>query len=131
MLRIATGYAMEVAREIVKNSFVESSLDLQTLVKEINDCAISNLEKTENPELSQEQFDTIISLAVKAKLNNMIDSLLDNDFLTSAIGPDGNIIYKVTPKGVAFVDIADEKTRKTKKDLLSPVHIVACEICLN
>jgi hypothetical protein len=108
---IAKGYAVEVA-DVILSADSETDLDRETLILEINNAALSNMQSQlvmeANPQLSEKQVGAVIDSAAKAQLRNTISDMVELGLLEASLDGDGEVVYKTTAKGCAYGDMIED-----------------------
>jgi excinuclease UvrABC helicase subunit UvrB len=108
---IAKGYALEVALVILDND-KEGDLDQETLILEITNAALENMQgqlvMEANPMLTEEQVSAVVDSAAKSQLRNTISEMVEAGLLEAELNEEGEVVYKTTAKGCAYDDMIQD-----------------------
>jgi hypothetical protein len=108
---IAKGYALEVT-EVILEGDTNEDLDQATLILEITNAALSNIQNQlvmeANPILSEDQINAVIDSAAKAQLRNTISDMVEAGLLEASLNEDGEVVYNTTAKGCAYDDMIQD-----------------------
>jgi hypothetical protein len=108
---IAKGYALEVALVILEND-KEGDLDQETLILEITNAALENMQgqlvMEANPMLTEEQVSAVVDSAAKSQLRNTISEMVEAGLLEAELNEEGEVVYKTTAKGCAYDDMIQD-----------------------
>jgi hypothetical protein len=108
---IAKGYALEVT-EVILEGDTNEDLDQATLILEITNAALSNMQNQlvmeANPILSEDQINAVIDSAAKAQLRNTISDMVEAGLLEASLNEDGEVVYNTTAKGCAYDDMIQD-----------------------
>ena len=108
---IAKGYALEVALVILENN-KEGDLDQETLILEITNAALENMQgqlvMEANPMLTEEQVSAVVDSAAKSQLRNTISEMVEAGLLEAELNEEGEVVYKTTAKGCAYDDMIQD-----------------------
>jgi hypothetical protein len=108
---IAKGYALEVALVILEND-KEGDLDQETLILEITNAALENMQgqlvMEANPMLTEEQVSAVVDSAAKSQLRNTISEMVEAGLLEAELIEEGEVVYKTTAKGCAYDDMIQD-----------------------
>jgi hypothetical protein len=108
---IAKGYALEVT-EVILEGDTNEDLDQATLILEITNAALSNMQNQlvmeANPILSEDQINAVIDSAAKAQLRNTISDMVEAGLLEASLDEDGEVVYNTTAKGCAYDDMIQD-----------------------
>jgi hypothetical protein len=108
---IAKGYALEVT-EVILEGDTNEDLDQATLILEITNAALSNMQgqlvMEANPILSEDQINAVIDSAAKAQLRNTISDMVEAGLLEASLNEDGEVVYNTTAKGCAYDDMIQD-----------------------
>lgn len=108
---IAKGYALEVT-EVILEGDTNEDLDQATLILEITNAALSNMQDQlvmeADPILSEDQINAVIDSAAKAQLRNTISDMVEAGLLEASLNEDGEVVYNTTAKGCAYDDMIQD-----------------------
>ena len=108
---IAKGYALEVALVILEND-KEGDLDQETLILEITNAALENMQgqlvMEANPMLTEEQVSAVVDSAAKSQLRNTISEMVEAGLLEAELNEEGEVVYKTSAKGCAYDDMIQD-----------------------